>query len=117
MRTGLLDGHAAEEVVQLVLASLRVVQVVIFNDNSYGNVKLLQNKFYKGRTIASDLSSPNFVQVAQSFGAQGLQATTPAELRSCLAKAFDKTSGPTVIVVPVGDFPSPWGIIKKPRVR
>lgn len=89
---------------------------IIFNDNAFGNVKRFQIDNYNNRPIASDLSSPDFVKLAESFGAQGLRAQTPAELRAALQQAF-QSDGPTVIEVPVGDFPSPWDFILMPKVR
>jgi len=89
---------------------------IIFNDNAYGNVKRFQIDNYNNRPIASDLSSPDFVKLAESFGAQGLHANTPEQLRQRLKQAF-KSEGPTVIEVPVGEFPSPWEFILMPKVR
>ena len=89
---------------------------VVFNDNAYGNVRMLQKDFYGGRVIASDLTSPDFVKLAESFGARGLRARTPEELRRGVRQSM-KSAGPTVIEVPVGDFPSPWEFIMLPKVR
>ncbi|MCY3829756.1 MAG: thiamine pyrophosphate-binding protein [Rhodospirillaceae bacterium] len=89
---------------------------VVFNDNAYGNVKRFQIENYDNRPIASDLTSPDFVRLAESFGARGLRAETPEDLRQRLREAF-KGGGPTVIEVPVGDFPSPWDFLMLPKVR
>ncbi len=89
---------------------------IVFNDNAYGNVRRFQIENYDNRPIASDLTSPDFVRLAESFGAQGLRAETPDELRRRLREAF-KGGGPTVIEVPVGDFPSPWEFLMLPKVR
>ena len=89
---------------------------IVFNDNAYGNVRMLQKDFYGGRVIASDLTSPDFVKLAASFGARGLRARTPEDLRRCIRQSM-KSAGPTVIEVPVRDFPSPWEFILLPKVR
>jgi len=89
---------------------------VVFNDNAYGNVRLLQKQEYDERYIASNLTSPDFVKYAEAFGAQGLRATSPDELRNCL-KTGMAHKGPTVIEVPVGEMPSPWEFILMPKVR
>ena len=89
---------------------------VVFNDNAYGNVKRFQIENYNNRPIASDLTSPDFVRLAESFGARGLRAETPEELRQRLRESF-RGGGPTVIEVPVGDFPSPWEFLMLPKVR
>lgn len=80
---------------------------IVFNDGAFGNVKRTQVEDYDNRTIASDLTNPDFVKYAESFGAQGLRAHSPDALRSCLEQAF-KSGGPTVIDVPVGPMPNPW---------
>jgi hypothetical protein len=43
---------------------------IVFNNNAFGHVKLIQQEWYGGRTIASDLTNPDFVRYAQSFGAE-----------------------------------------------
>lgn len=58
-------------------------------------MRRLQLDHYDGRFIANDLTSPDFVALAESFSAQGLRATTPDELRSRLREAL-RTGGPTV---------------------
>ena len=89
---------------------------VVFNDNAFGNVRRLQMDDYGGRTIASGLTSPDFVKLAESFGARGMRAATPDELRARLQTAF-AAPGPTLIEVPVGELPSPWEFVLMPRVR
>ena len=77
---------------------------IVFNDKAYGNVKRTQNHKYGGKVIASDLHNPDFVAYAESFGAQGLRATTPGALQGALRQGFDH-DGPTVIEVPLGSLP------------
>jgi acetolactate synthase-1/2/3 large subunit len=59
--------------------------------------------------IATNFSNPDFVKYAESFGADGRRVHTPGELETALGEAF-KARRPTVIVVPVGQFPDPWPI-------
>ena len=89
---------------------------VYFNDNAFGNVRRFQVENYNNRPIASDLISPDFVMLAESFGARGLYAETPAMLIQRMEEAF-AGEGPTLIEVPVGDFPSPWPFVLMPKVR
>lgn len=90
---------------------------VVFNDNAYGNVRGFQKQNFGGRVIASDLRNPDFVKLAESFGAQGIRANGPEELRAALRRGFATKDGPTLIEVPVGEMPSPWEFIQLPRVR
>ena len=86
---------------------------VIFNSNSFTNVKRQQQEWFGNRTIASDLVNPDFVKLAQSFGATSLRVNSPRELRKALSKAFAEP-GPTIIEVPVGQMASPWEFIILP---
>ncbi len=80
----------------------------VFDDGAYGNVRRMQQqKFGDDRTIASTLRNPDFVAYARSFGATGLHAANPDELRQRLDEAFS-TSGPVVIHVDAGPMPDPW---------
>ncbi len=89
---------------------------IVFNNNQYGNVQQMQKNLYGNRVIASDLHNPDFVKLAESFGAQGLKATNPTELRRAIQQG-QQTDLPTVIEVPVGDLPSVDRFRKLPRVR
>ncbi|MYJ73365.1 MAG: hypothetical protein F4092_16705, partial [Rhodospirillaceae bacterium] len=112
------DGGALFGITELATAVHYGIPLtaVVFNDNAYGNVRRFQIENYDNRPIASDLTSPDFVRLAESFGARGLRAETPEDLRQRLREAF-KGGGPTVIEVPVGDFPSPWDFLMLPKVR
>jgi acetolactate synthase-1/2/3 large subunit len=90
---------------------------VVFNDSAFGNVRRIQAEHYGNRLIASDLTNPDFVRYAESFGARAERAHSPEALRGALRKALAERDGPTVIEVPVGELPSPWEFIHMPRVR
>ncbi len=112
------DGGALFGIAELATAVHYGIPLtaIVFNDNAYGNVKRFQIENYNNRPIASDLTSPDFVRLAESLGARGLRAETPEELRQRLRESF-RGGGPTVVEVPVGDFPSPWDFLMLPKVR
>jgi acetolactate synthase-1/2/3 large subunit len=89
---------------------------VVFADGAFGNVRRIQEEKFGNRLIASDLANPDFVKYAESFGAAGRRARSPAELGAALKAAFAARE-PTLIEVPVGPMPSPWEFIHMPRVR
>jgi acetolactate synthase-1/2/3 large subunit len=62
--------------------------------------------------LGADLSNPDFVALAESFGVMGLKATNQDELRQALETAI-ATDAPVVIEVPVptGSDTSPWPFI------
>ena len=108
--------YTATEMASAVRHKIPLVTVV-FNNNAYGNVKLIQEEWYGGRTIASDLTNPDFVKFAEAFGAAAERVETPTQLRAALRRGFKRRNGPTLIEMPVGRMPSPWEFIFLPRVR
>ena len=85
---------------------------VVFNNNSYGNVRRDQHTRYDGRLLGSELTNPDFVSLAESFGALGLRADNPAQLQSALRQGF-AAARPVIIEVPVptGSEQSPWPLL------
>ena len=92
------------------------VIAIVFNNNQYGNVQQMQRALYGGRVIASDLRNPDFLRLAEAFGARGYRAETPALLAEALREAVT-AGGPVVIEVPCGDMPDVDRFRKLPRVR
>jgi acetolactate synthase I/II/III large subunit len=89
---------------------------IVFNDNAFGNVRRIQEEQFSNRLMASDLTNPDFIGFAQSFGVRAERARTPAELGAALRRGFARRE-PLVIEVPVGPMPSPWEFIVMPPVR
>ena len=112
------DGGFLFTVQELATAVQHKINTVtlVFNDGAYGNVLRMQKQNYAGRVIASELHNPDFVKLAESFGAQGLRAHTPEELRSAIRQGL-ATDAPTVVEIPVGEMPSPWPFTYLPRLR
>ncbi|MBC2906919.1 thiamine pyrophosphate-dependent enzyme [Streptomyces cupreus] len=86
------------------------VTAVVFNDNAYGNVRRIQADEFEGRFIGSDLTSPDFVRLAESFGVPAGRAETPARLAGALKESLAEP-GPSLIEVPVTEMPSVWPLL------
>jgi acetolactate synthase-1/2/3 large subunit len=114
------DGGFLYTMAELATAVLHDIPViaVVFNDNCYGNVQTIQRRWYGDRVIATDLHNPDFVALAHSFGAVGLRATSPAELRRALRGALAERR-PTLIEVPVptDGMGWVWSFILPEKVR
>jgi acetolactate synthase-1/2/3 large subunit len=112
------DGGFMYNVQELATAVQHGINVVaiVFNDGAYGNVRRMQRVLYGNRVIASDLTNPDFVRLADSFGAFARRATDPDGLQNALEQALAQDA-PAVIEVKVGEFPDPWRHIVLPRVR
>ena len=105
-----------QELAAAVRHNINLVAVV-FNDGAYGNVQRIQKLCYGNRTIASDLTNPDFCKLAESFGVAGLKATSPEQLQERIEEAF-KMDAPVLIEAPVGEMPDPWNLVHNlPRVR
>lgn len=89
---------------------------MVFVDGAFGNVRRIQQEQFGNRLIACDLANPDFVKYAESFGAVGLRARHPDELRVALRESFARRE-PTLIEIAVAAMPSPWEFIHMPRVR
>ena len=107
--------YQATEMATAVKYRLNLVNIV-FNNHSYGNVQRAQQEQFGGNVIGSDLSNPDFVRFAESFGAPGFRVETTEQLRKALQAAFKET-GPVLIEMPSAGMPSPWPYILLPRNR
>ncbi len=89
---------------------------IVFADGAYGNVLRMQRDLHGNRVIGSQFTNPDFVKLAESFGALGLRAETPDILKGALETGF-AANRPTIIEVPVGVFPEPFDVIRPPPTR
>lgn len=66
------------------------LKVLIMNNGYLGMVRQWQEMFYERAYSEVDLSiSPDFVKLAEAYGAQGLRAKDPAELKKVLRLGLD----------------------------
>jgi len=73
------------------------VKVAILNNGFLGMVRQWQKLFYGGRYSHSRMDfSPDFVKLAEAYGATGLRAKRPEEVGPVIAKAL-KTKGPVIM--------------------
>ena len=92
------------------------VVTLVFNNNAYGNVRRDQRERFDGRVVAADLVNPDFVKLAESFGAGAARVTSPEGFRPALEKAL-ADGGPYLlsIEVPTGSEVNPWAFIHPPK--
>jgi len=64
------------------------VKVAILNNGYLGMVRQWQELFYKKRYSCSKLFNPDFVKLAQSYGAEGIRVTKKEEVRPAIEKAL-----------------------------
>ncbi len=73
------------------------VKVVILNNRCLGMVRQWQELFYDKRYAHTILEhAPDFVKLAEAFGARGLRASRPEEVEATLAEGLE-TKGPVIM--------------------
>jgi acetolactate synthase-1/2/3 large subunit len=73
------------------------VKVVILNNGSLGMVRQWQELFFQGKLSQTCLPQvPDFVRLAEAYGAAGFRATKPAQVKDVLRKGF-AAPGPAII--------------------
>jgi acetolactate synthase-1/2/3 large subunit len=73
------------------------VKVVILNNRYLGMVRQWQELFYERRYAATDIEvAPDFVKLAEAYGAVGLKATRPEEVESVLREGL---SSPKTVIM------------------
>jgi acetolactate synthase-1/2/3 large subunit len=95
------DGSFQMKIQELATAVAENLNIKIFvlNNGHLGMVRQWQEMFYSRRYSHVGMSYfPDFVKVAEAYGATGLRATKPEELRSVLERAL---ATPGVVVVDV----------------
>jgi len=104
-----------QEMATAVLHGINVVAVV-FNDGAYGNVQRMQRELHGNRVIATELRNPDFVKLAESFGANAARADTPEALGQAIRRAFAEPA-PWLIDARMAIVPDPWAMMNLSRAR
>jgi acetolactate synthase-1/2/3 large subunit len=85
---------------------------VVFNNQSFGNVRRDQQIQYDSHLIGADLVNPDLMKIADAFGVDGYRVNSPDELKPALATAIDKDKPALIeVVVERGSETSPWKYI------
>jgi acetolactate synthase-1/2/3 large subunit len=74
--------------------------VIIWCDSDFGMISLKQSMEF-GRTAFTKFTNPDFVKLAESFGATGYKVKNTQEFRRTLEKAKDSVSIPVIIAIDV----------------
>ena len=92
------DGGAMYSIAELAVARQHNLPVtwLIVDDGGYGILREYMNATF-GKATATELSRPDFVALAKSFGVPA-QTATPADLAAVLADCW-RADGPNVVVL------------------
>ncbi|MEX2606252.1 MAG: thiamine pyrophosphate-dependent enzyme, partial [Kiritimatiellia bacterium] len=94
------DGGFQMTLCELATAVLQKVpiKILVLNNHFLGMVRQWQELFFENRTSGVDLEgNPDFVKLAESYGAKGFQIKRPADIEKVLTKALAYNDGPCLI--------------------
>jgi len=99
-----IDGDGCFQMTNQELATCTIndipIKVALINNSSLGMVRQWQTLFYNERYSNTDLHShrfPDFVKLAEAYGAYGLQCDSPDQVDSIIEKALSLNDAPVVI--------------------
>lgn len=73
------------------------VIVLLFNNSSYGTIRMHQERVFPDRVIGTELSDVNYTKLAEAMGAIGVTADSAAAFRSAFKEALKENERPTII--------------------
>ncbi len=95
-----IDGDGSLQMTIQELATIvqekLAVKVAIMHNGYLGMVRQWQELFYRKRYVATPLSGPDFVKVAEAYGIPGLRVTRREEVVPAIEKAMEY-QGPFII--------------------
>lgn len=85
------DGCFMMSVMELATAVRYKANVVflVFNNSMFGTIRMHQERTYPERVSGTDLTNPDFVALAESFGVLGLRVSRTVEFEGALDKALN----------------------------
>ena len=87
------------------------VKIIVINNRFHGMVRQWQDLFYEGRYASSDLeTTPDFVKLAEAYGAVGLRASKPSEIDAVLREAI-AVNKPVIVDVPTYRYENVYPMI------
>jgi acetolactate synthase-1/2/3 large subunit len=108
-----IDGDGCFQMTNQELATCTIndipIKVAVINNSSLGMVRQWQSLFYDGRHSFTDLDTghvtagestrmvPDFVKLAEAYGALGIRVTKPEEIDPAIKLAIETNDRPVVI--------------------
>jgi acetolactate synthase-1/2/3 large subunit len=74
------------------------VKILVINNHYLGMIRQWQELFYDNRLSGADLEgNPDFVKIAQAYGAKGFRIRRAADVDKILKQAMDWNEGPCIV--------------------
>ncbi|MBN9605062.1 MAG: acetolactate synthase large subunit [Actinomycetales bacterium] len=122
-----IDGDGCFQMTNQELATCTIndipIKVAIINNSSLGMVRQWQTLFYDGRHSFTDLNTghmsaaeqtrmvPDFVKLAEAYGALGIRVTKPEEVDPAIKLAIETNDRPVVIDFVVSRDAMVWPMV------
>jgi acetolactate synthase-1/2/3 large subunit len=116
-----IDGDGCFQMTNQELATCTIegipIKVAIINNESLGMVRQWQTLFYEGRYSNTDLHTgpvrriPDFVKLADAYGAVGLSCDSPADVDAVIHKAMEIDDVPVVVDFRVNRDAMVWPMV------
>jgi acetolactate synthase-1/2/3 large subunit len=94
------DGSIQMCIQELMVASIYKlpIKIVILNNMYLGMVRQWQELFHESRYSEVDLeAAPNFMKLAEAYGAHGIECRDPKNVRAALEQAMAINDRPTIL--------------------
>ncbi len=122
-----IDGDGCFQMTNQELATCTIndipIKVAVINNSSLGMVRQWQTLFYEGRHSFTDLETgsknateqtrmvPDFVKLAEAYGALGIRVTQPEEIEPAIRLANETNDRPVVIDFVVSRDSMVWPMV------
>ncbi|PPF58067.1 acetolactate synthase large subunit [Rathayibacter sp. AY1C2] len=117
-----IDGDGCFQMTNQELATCTIndipIKVAVINNSSLGMVRQWQTLFYEGRYSNTDLNTghdtvrvPDFVKLADAYGALGIRVTKPEEIDDAIRLAIATNDRPVVIDFVVSRDSMVWPMV------
>ena len=122
-----IDGDGCFQMTNQELATCTIndipIKVAVINNSSLGMVRQWQTLFYEGRHSFTDLETgsknateqtrmvPDFVKLAEAYGALGIRVTQPEEIEPAIKLANETNDRPVVIDFVVSRDSMVWPMV------
>ncbi|QHC55078.1 acetolactate synthase large subunit [Rathayibacter tanaceti] len=117
-----IDGDGCFQMTNQELATCTIndipIKVAVINNSSLGMVRQWQTLFYEGRYSNTDLNTghdtirvPDFVKLAEAYGALGIRVTKPEEIDDAIRLAIATNDRPVVIDFVVSRDSMVWPMV------
>ncbi len=113
-----IDGDGCFQMTNQELATCTIndipIKVALINNSSLGMVRQWQTLFYESRYSNTDLHShriPDFVKLADAYGAHGLRCESPDDVDATIEKAMGMNDAPVVVDFVVNKDAMVWPMV------